>query len=580
MQIFGKTITKSDVAFFCLLLFLLLPNLLALFVATDFPIFGAQLIYFLGTLTFYFFGLCVLKMRTFFYVYSIFLFAHGVELVHLIINQSTTSYLFFFTVIKSEKGEFLELLSHYWFVLVIFLAIWSVYFVVNKRYVSDEFLFSSKLTRKIGASVSVFYWLVCGVGLFFAPKYPQILSRRAENFQTSAWVGIKKVCPVNFAYHSVTASRDALQMKIYQQQVQNFTFDLTASEQAEKQLVVLFIGETSRYDHWTINGYERNTSPNMMRRKDQIVSFDSCYTIGNLTAICVPYLLSPAAPTNKKDYYLTKTLPEAFQEVGYKTAWIANQSYNNTYLLRIAGTTDFMRYVGQDEKIIDEALLPYLQEFIHDTACCEENQFAVVHSLGCHFDYSTRYTDSFQVFCPDMKGSFKKEIIESIFSIDTLRTRQNRVLINNLRPLFINSYDNALCYTDYILEQVIQMLEESGKSAVLVYISDHGENLFDDKRNMFFHGTFNGSVYEYHVPLFVWTSEKFRTLYPEKMATLQHNKHKKISSMNIFHSLLDMQNIEGQIVRKEKSIFSPQLVSDSIIYGLDANLNTIKLPIQ
>ena len=188
MQIFGKTITKSDVAFFCLLLFLLLPNLLALFVATDFPIFGAQLIYFLGTLTFYFFGLCVLKMRTFFYVYSIFLFAHGVELVHLIINQSTTSYLFFFTVIKSEKGEFLELLSHYWFVLVIFLAIWSVYFVVNKRYVSDEFLFSSKLTRKIGASVSVFYWLVCGVGLFFAPKYPQILSRRAENFQTSAWV--------------------------------------------------------------------------------------------------------------------------------------------------------------------------------------------------------------------------------------------------------------------------------------------------------------------------------------------------------------------------------------------------------
>ncbi|MGN1247341.1 MAG: hypothetical protein ACI4UO_02000, partial [Paludibacteraceae bacterium] len=131
---------REKIVFVCLLVFLLLPNIVGVFLAQDLQTMGQRAIYMLTSISIYGFGLCIWRRRTFFYVASAGLLFSAIELVHLIINQATTSLLFVFTIIKSEKGEFVELLSTYWPVIIVFFALWGGYFYLNHRFIEKEYL--------------------------------------------------------------------------------------------------------------------------------------------------------------------------------------------------------------------------------------------------------------------------------------------------------------------------------------------------------------------------------------------------------------------------------------------------------
>ena len=348
-------------------------------------------------------------------------------------------------------------------------------------------------------------------------------------------------------------------------------------------IVVLVLGETSRYDHWQLNGYERETSPRLMQR--ELVSFDSCFSVANLTTVSVPFILSRATPTQQDLYLQEKSVVDAFHEAGYETSWIADQSFNNHFLLRIAESCDHTYYFmpERDELLLDTVLLAPLRMELTDKGgiSSPKPQMMVVHSLGCHFKYSQRYPDEFQHFVPDMKGMRIGALIPNFDSISQgirLNNRQNSpALVRNVKNVLVNSYDNAIRYTDYFLDSLIQILEESGRPAVMVYVGDHGENLMDDERHMLLHGTYAGSVYEYHVPLFIWMSDEYKSLYPEKMESLQANTYKKMTTMYLFHSLLHLGGIRYRHIDLDKCIDSPAMEAQDTVYTIDANMNAVPL---
>lgn len=96
------------------MVFLLLPNLLGVCIATDLLTFGQRVIYLLVSVLIYALGLCVFKRRTFFYVAALSFVFSVVEVVHLVMYQATTSLLFVFTCLKSTKQEFFELCTTYY----------------------------------------------------------------------------------------------------------------------------------------------------------------------------------------------------------------------------------------------------------------------------------------------------------------------------------------------------------------------------------------------------------------------------------------------------------------------------------
>ena len=404
---------KSEIiTFVCLSLFLLLPSLMGVFMAHDLLTFGQHCIYLVTALAVYGAGLCVFRRQTFFYVASLSFLFSAIEIVHLIINHATTSLLFVFTVIKSEPRELKELCSTYWFVALIFFAIWGVYFYLNHRFIEREFIAPRKWRMILLGAVAVFF-VTDIVALKLRPKVRNMFSVRQIDLRTAAWVGSEKVCPINMVLAGYHIGNMAYDIRKQNKELEDFSFGIPRLTDNDSTIVVFLIGETSRYDHWSVNGYGRETSPCLAARGEQVVSFDSCYSIANLTTVSVPFMLSRATPQNRQLYLHEKSVVDAFQEAGYETAWIADQSFNNHFLQRIASHCDYTRYIPPSEApvFVDTVLLAPLRHVLQQD---NPRQMIVLHSLGCHFKYSERYPDDFQVFTPDMKGMSLRDMLTHV----------------------------------------------------------------------------------------------------------------------------------------------------------------------
>jgi glucan phosphoethanolaminetransferase (alkaline phosphatase superfamily) len=165
-------------------------------------------------------------------------------------------------------------------------------------------------------------------------------------------------------------------------------------------------------------------------------------------------------------------------------------------------------------------------------------QIILLHSLGSHFKYSIRYPSDFSYFLPASKPTDGYDILNE----------ENKSLL-------INTYDNSIRYTDYVLHQLISWMNSLDNAAILIYISDHGESFWDDERKLSLHGSYELNEAEYHVPCFIWYSNEFLQQQPQKIHTLEDNKHIPQNSSTIFHTLLHLADIV-EIVDSTKSLCS------------------------
>ena len=130
----------------------------------------------------------------------------------------------------------------------------------------------------------------------------------------------------------------------------------------------------------------------------------------------------------------------------------------------------------------------------------------------------------------------------------------------NYKNEIINSYDNSILYTDYFLNLLIKNLSQKKQKTVLIYVSDHGENLYDNEKKFLAHGSANPTKYEYHIPFFIWYSKEYEKSNTEKIKNLKNNIYNAISSSTTFYTLLDLANIQYKNSNQEsyKSISSPK----------------------
>lgn len=577
-------ISQQSVLVIILSVIVLLPNLLATFIATDLGSFWMRLCYLIGSILLFLLPATILKARWFFGFHSLTLIIGLVELTHLIINKATTSLLFVYTILISETGEAVELWSTAWPLILIILLLFVLYWKNIFHRLNNEYLFSGTVRRYI------IYIVLLSVVLFGGvyKANDQLLNTleipiHNEKIRTEYLSFGEKIFPLNLIIHVSKITLINNEIENQKKQLETFSFGIKKQKKRPKEIIVLVIGETARYGNFGINGYARNTTPRLSKRTN-LISFDSTYAIANLTTVSVPFILSRATPQTATLLNKEKSIVEAFQEAGYHTAWIANQSFGNKLLMPISSSCDYTHYLPADitnHNNLDIKLLDYLQPLLDKE---KGRQFIILHSLGCHFKYNCRYPKEFGQFQPDLNSETDVTSLFAKYNIHRLEdisgNLDNQPLMTEVKTLLVNSYDNAILYTDYFLDSTIEALEKTGKSCILVYVGDHGENLLDDNRNMFLHGTYSGSAYEYHVPMMVWYSNKYKRLHPQKIAALKENKSKKMSSMVMFNSLLDMASIHYANLDSSLSIVNPKLPSRDTIWGLDANIKLIEIPTQ
>ena len=188
--------------------------------------------------------------------------------------------------------------------------------------------------------------------------------------------------------------------------------------------------------------------------------------------------------------------------------------------------TDTLQY-------LDEALLPLLLNAVNDDGC---NRFFVLHMMGSHANYSSRYPADFAVF-------------------DAYDYSESHSRLSASDRSVVAEYDNSILYNDSIVCEILNEFEDD--DAVVVYLSDHGEDIFITSDNYFGHGIPQTQEVCYDIPFMVYTSELFREKHPELQQRIENAVNRPYRTDSIMYTIMDIAGVEtvNGVSYKHKSLF-------------------------
>ena len=304
-----------------------------------------------------------------------------------------------------------------------------------------------------------------------------------------------------------------------------------------RKLLILVAGETARAQNFSLYGYKRETNPLLSRQN--IITFRDTVSCGTATAISLPCMFSHMERRNfdVNDAYYTQNLTDLLSAAGYNLLWRENDDGCKGVCKRIS--TEDMVESGNNEYCEkdfcrDEVLLEGLEKKLKNL---QQNTVIILHAMGSHGPtYYKRYPDSFKKFTP---------------ACDTAD------LQNCSRQQIVNTYDNTILYTDYVVSRAIDILKKYPRyQSSLIYISDHGESLGEN--NIYLHGIpYKIAPDEQkQIPFLFWMSENLKHSGNINETCLRRQAaEKSYSHDNLFHSVLGLLGIRTTAYKPELDIF-------------------------
>jgi lipid A ethanolaminephosphotransferase len=301
--------------------------------------------------------------------------------------------------------------------------------------------------------------------------------------------------------------------------------------------LVLVIGETVRAANWGLTGYHRQTTPELAARA--VLNFGDTTSCGTSTEVSVPCMFSPYGRHAYDEQLIrgTESLLHVLNRAGANVSWRGNQSgckgvcdglpYENTaHLAARACDADGCK---------DEVLLENLNAKI-DAATGDV--LVVLHMQGNHGPaYYRRYPHSFRHWLPTCDSP----------DLDTCD-----------RQALVNTYDNAVLYTDHLLAQAVERLGTvTSHDNALIFVADHGESL--GEHHLYLHGApyAIAPAEQIHVPLVMWLSPGFSVAENVDLPCMQRRAQQSASHDYLFHTVLGMFDVRTAIYDRRFDLIAP-----------------------
>lgn len=471
--------------------------------------------------------LCCLPFMIFsaFQIVLLYLYGESIIAVDMFLNVATTN--------TREVSELLgNLLVAIGTVVILYLPIiiWAVIDICRRVNLSSSFL---RLYRRIAGAVFASGTTLLMLSSIFVSRFD--IDR--------------DIFPVNVIHNLVMAVNRGIDAMHYPVTSAGFTFGAKPTHaDAEREVYLLVIGETSRAGNWQLLGYERQTNPRLSA-VERLVAFPKALTQSNTTHKSVPMLLSDLTAADFDSISYRKSVITAFKEAGFHTAFFSNQRRNGSYIDYFgleADTTVFLKDDGHEH--FDAELVSLVNECLADTA--RRKQFIVLHTYGSHFNYRDRYGDDFSHFLPDR-------------TVDANSSHRSEL---------INAFDNTIRYIDSYLSDLMVAVDAGRWSGAVIYASDHGEDIFDDERNRFLHASPVPTASQLHVPMLVWLSSAYTDLHHRAMGALIANRGRYLSpSVSLFHTVVDLAGIDFNRRNLTLSLASVSYTEPAKSYLTDRN---------
>lgn len=323
-------------------------------------------------------------------------------------------------------------------------------------------------------------------------------------------------------------NRSSLFTQFHQEVLAGLEVSGPEKHSAKPHTIVLVIGESaSRYYMSAYRNTEHDTTPWMREKsaEENFILFRHAYTSWGQTVPSLERALTEKNQYNDKEFNRSITLIDLARKAGYTTHWYSNQgviSDADTPITLIGETADHYKWLqadiaNTDGNMYDENLLATLKD-----VDSEKNNFIVFHIMGSHDNYINRYPESFTRWGTSGKFSL------------------------------LDNYDNSLAYTDKLLEDIFTYAREHLNLQSMVYFADHGANPL--KRR-------NPDISDFismRIPLFLYLSPEYRSLYPETAQALRSHEHSYVTNDLVYDMMAGIMNLKSNHYDPANSIASSE----------------------
>ena len=319
--------------------------------------------------------------------------------------------------------------------------------------------------------------------------------------------------------------------------------------------IVLIIGESYNKHHSQLYGYNMPTTPRQLALAEEgsLVPFTDVVAPWNLTSYVFKNVLSLHSVGDPGEWSDSPLFPEVFRKAGYHVTFITNQFLpeageavydfsggfflNNPELSKAQFDTRNARLHQFDEGVLEE----------YDSLKREDkaNNLVILHLMGQHVMYKERYPQK-----------TRKHLLAPMYDRPDLTHKQK---------LIVADYDNSVLYNDSIVVAVTQKFAD--KDAVVIYMPDHGEEIFNGRPYMY--GRMHSSNIDYRlaheefeIPFWIWGSPIYRENHPYGWKAIQAAKDRPMMTDCLAHLLLYLGGIYTKDYREAYNVISPNYNSE------------------
>lgn len=289
----------------------------------------------------------------------------------------------------------------------------------------------------------------------------------------------------------------------------------TSPTTRKPKLMVFVVGETARADHSSLNGYARDTNPQLsaLAKSDtNFTNFPQVTSCGTSTAYSVPCMFSYIG---EKKYDVDKAgynenVLETLNRLKINVLWRDNNSDSKGVMTRLP-KENYVSFkdnktntiCASDGECRDVGMLVGLDDYVK--AHAGQDILIVLHQMGNHGPaYYKRYDKQFEKFTP---------------------VCQSNELAKCEPQSVINAFDNAFLATDDFLAKTINWLKpyDGSHQVAMLYISDHGESLGEN--GVYLHGMPNAFAphEQKHIPAVFWAGNQSGLKAVPNTTTLTHD---------------------------------------------------------
>lgn len=382
-----------------------------------------------------------------------------------------------------------------------------------------------QLLHKVIASV-VSLAMVLGLLFVFYVDFAAIFR---ENRDLKGMISPQNMIASFASYYKKKAPKENLPLVVYGEDAVMQKAQATSLPK----LMVLVVGETARAENFSLNGYGKNTNPKLAQQ--DILNFSRVSSCGTATAVSVPCMFS-GMPRKEYEERLAshrEGLLDIAQRAGYQVTWIDNNS-------GCKGTCDRVNQFKipeplqqkwcKDKECFDDILIDSFKAYLA-TIPQDDNRprLIVLHQMGSHGPaYYKRIPAQFKVFKP---------------------TCDTNAIQGCSREALLNSYDNTLLYTDYVLDTLIETLKNTTKyQTALWYLSDHGESTGES--GMYLHGApyAIAPTQQTHIPMLMWFSTAWQHQAKQQVKCLAQQGRQELSQDNLFPTMLSLLDVKSKVI--------------------------------